>query len=142
MIRCDFHGKYTLPSLLDKLGVIERFEQPGWVLKVGEILDEQKRLYHELGVRPPGSLWIGGNIGFHHGSTYKSGSGRIVCARVFSIMWSGINFFPGFLCAIASGSIKPWAFCDLFNRLYDYEKKSITRYELIILMMQKASCNF
>ena len=48
--------KYTLPSLLDKLRVIECFEQSGRVLKVGEMLDEQKRLYHEAGVRPPGSL--------------------------------------------------------------------------------------
>ena len=52
----DLLKKYTLPSLLDKLSVIECFEQPGRVLKVGEMLDEQKRLYHELGVRPPGSL--------------------------------------------------------------------------------------
>ena len=29
--------RYTLPSLLDKLSVIERFEQPGRVLKVGEM---------------------------------------------------------------------------------------------------------
>ena len=52
----DLLKKYTLPSLLDKLSVIECFQQPGRVLKVGEMLDEQKRLYHELGVRPPGSL--------------------------------------------------------------------------------------
>lgn len=55
--------RYTLPSLLDKLSVIECFEQPGRVLKVGEMPDEQRRLYHELGGRPPGSLRIGGNIG-------------------------------------------------------------------------------
>ena len=52
----DLLKKYTLPSLLDKISVIECFEQLGRVLKVGEMLDEQKRLYHELGVRPPGSL--------------------------------------------------------------------------------------
>ena len=46
----DLLKKYTLPSLLDKLDVIECFEQPGRSLRVGEILDEQKRLYHELGV--------------------------------------------------------------------------------------------
>lgn len=52
----DLLKKYTLPSLLDKLDVIECFEQPGRSLRVGEILDEQKRVYHELGVRPPSSL--------------------------------------------------------------------------------------
>jgi len=36
--------------------VIECFERPGRVLKAGEMLDEEKWLYHELGVRPPGSL--------------------------------------------------------------------------------------
>jgi hypothetical protein len=52
----DLLKKYTLPSLLDKLDVIECFKQPGRTLRVGEMLDEQKRLYHELGVKPPGSL--------------------------------------------------------------------------------------
>jgi len=52
----DLLKKYTLPSLIDKLDVIECFQQPGRTLKVGEILDEQKRLYHELGVSPPSSL--------------------------------------------------------------------------------------
>lgn len=52
----DLLKKYTLPSLLDKLDVIECFQQPGRTLQVGEILDEQKRLYHELGVSPPSSL--------------------------------------------------------------------------------------
>ena len=58
-----FFKKYTSPSLLDKLRVIECFEQPGRVLKVGEMLDGQRRLYHETGVRPLGSSWIGWNIG-------------------------------------------------------------------------------
>jgi len=47
---------YTLPSLLDKLDVIECFEQPGKALRVGEILDKQKQLYYDLGVEPPISL--------------------------------------------------------------------------------------
>lgn len=41
---------------LTKSHVIERFEQPGRSLQVGEILGEQKRFYHELGVSPPNSL--------------------------------------------------------------------------------------
>jgi transposase len=47
---------YTLPGLLDKLDVIECFEYPGKALRVGEILDAQVQLYHDLGVDPPTSL--------------------------------------------------------------------------------------
>jgi transposase len=47
---------YTLPGILDKLDVIECFEQPGKSLRVGEILEKQKQLYHDLGVNPPTSL--------------------------------------------------------------------------------------
>jgi transposase len=47
---------YTLASLLDKLDVIECFEQPGKSLRVGEMLEKQKQLYHDLGVNPPTSL--------------------------------------------------------------------------------------
>ena len=52
----DLFKKYTLPDLLDKLDVIECFEQPGRSLQVGEILEQQKRLYDDLGVSPPASL--------------------------------------------------------------------------------------
>jgi hypothetical protein len=48
--------EYTLPGLLDKLDVIECFEQPGKSLRVGEMLEKQKQLYHDLGVNPPTSL--------------------------------------------------------------------------------------
>jgi transposase len=47
---------YTLPGLLDKLDVIECFEQPGKSLRVGEILNKQVQLYYDLGVVPPTSL--------------------------------------------------------------------------------------
>lgn len=47
---------YTLPSLLDKLDIIECFEQPGKSLRVGEILEKQTQLYYDLGVKPPTSL--------------------------------------------------------------------------------------
>jgi transposase len=47
---------YTLPSILDKLDVIECFEQPGKSLRVGEMLEKQKQLYHDMGVNPPTSL--------------------------------------------------------------------------------------
>ena len=50
-------AKSTLIGLLlDKLAVIECFEQPGSSLQVGEILEQQKRLYEDLGVSPPASL--------------------------------------------------------------------------------------
>ena len=47
---------YTLPGILDKLDVIECFEQPGKSLRVGEMLEKQKQLYHDLGVKLPTSL--------------------------------------------------------------------------------------
>jgi transposase len=47
---------YTLPGLLDKLDVIECFEQPGKSLRVGEMLEKQKQLFYDLGVNPPTSL--------------------------------------------------------------------------------------
>ena len=46
---------YTLPGLLDKLDVIECFEQLGKALRVGEILDKQEQLYYAPGVVPPTS---------------------------------------------------------------------------------------
>ena len=47
---------YTLPGLLDKLDVIECFEKPGKSFRLGEILEKQKQLYHDLGVNLPTSL--------------------------------------------------------------------------------------
>jgi transposase len=47
---------YTLPGILDKLDVIECFEHPGKSLRVGEMIEKQKQLYHDLGVNPPSSL--------------------------------------------------------------------------------------
>ena len=44
---------YTLQSLLDKLDVIECFENPGYELRVGEILEKQKKLYEALDILPP-----------------------------------------------------------------------------------------
>lgn len=52
----DLLKDYTLPGLLDKLDVIECFEQPGKALRVGETLDVQTQLYYDLGVVPPTSL--------------------------------------------------------------------------------------
>jgi transposase len=52
----DLFRTYTLPGMLDKLDVIECFKQPGKSLRMGEILDKQVQLYHDLGVAPPTSL--------------------------------------------------------------------------------------
>ena len=52
----DLFRNYTLPGMLDKLDVIECFKQPGKSLRMGEILDKQAQLYHDLGVAPPASL--------------------------------------------------------------------------------------
>jgi len=45
-----------MQSVLDKLDVIECFENPGQELRVGELLEKQKDLYSKLGVAPPTSL--------------------------------------------------------------------------------------
>ena len=48
--------KYSITGLLDKLDVIECFEPPGKVLRMGEIVEKQEQLYYDLGVAPPVSL--------------------------------------------------------------------------------------
>ena len=52
----DIFKKYSITDLLDKLDVIECFEQPGKVLRVGEMVEKQEQLYYDLGVAPPSSL--------------------------------------------------------------------------------------
>lgn len=44
---------YTIQSLLDKLDIIECFENPGHELRVGEVLSKQKLIYEALGITPP-----------------------------------------------------------------------------------------
>lgn len=45
--------KYTLQTLLDKVDMIECFENPGYDLRVGEVLSKQKQIYEPLGITPP-----------------------------------------------------------------------------------------
>jgi len=52
----DLFKSYTLQGVLDKLDVIECFEQPGRKLRVGELLEKQKDLYNYLGIISPSSL--------------------------------------------------------------------------------------
>lgn len=44
---------YTMQTLLDKLDVIECFENPGHDLRVGEVLTKQRQIYEALGIDPP-----------------------------------------------------------------------------------------
>ena len=44
---------YTMQQVLDKLDIIECFENPGDKLRVGEVLSKQNQLYLDLGVTPP-----------------------------------------------------------------------------------------
>lgn len=52
----DLFKHYTMQGALDKLDVIECFEAPGQKLRVGELLEKQKRIYISLGVDPHSSL--------------------------------------------------------------------------------------
>jgi transposase len=47
---------YTIQGVLDKLDVIECFEEPHQKLRLGEILEKQIALYNNLGIDPPTSL--------------------------------------------------------------------------------------
>jgi hypothetical protein len=50
------YKKYTMLQLLDKLDVIECFEDLGHGLRIGEITTEQNEIYQKLNVEPPTSL--------------------------------------------------------------------------------------
>jgi hypothetical protein len=39
---------YTIQTLLDKLDVIECFENPGYDLRIGEVLTKQREIYKAL----------------------------------------------------------------------------------------------
>jgi len=52
--------KYTLQQLLDKLDLIECFENPGHSLRVGELLFSQKEIYDAMGVEHPAQLGVAG----------------------------------------------------------------------------------
>ena len=44
---------YTMLGLLDKLDVLECFERPGHMLRIGEMLESQRNLFFDLDVLPP-----------------------------------------------------------------------------------------
>jgi transposase len=56
MRNAHLYKDYTMTSLLDKLDVIECFESSGHRLQIGEILKNQRDIYHAIGVAAPASL--------------------------------------------------------------------------------------
>jgi transposase len=50
------YKKYSMHQLLDKLDVIECFEEPEHRLRIGEMLTEQMEIFQKLGVEPLTSL--------------------------------------------------------------------------------------
>ena len=52
----DLFKYYTMRGALDKLDVIECFEEPGRKLRVGELLGKQRDIYTSSGVAPPSPL--------------------------------------------------------------------------------------
>ena len=53
MRNADLYKKYSMNLLLDKLDVIERFEDSTHSPRVGEILNKQAKIYETLGVAIP-----------------------------------------------------------------------------------------
>ena len=45
--------EYTMLSLIDKLDLIEGFEHPSHDLWIGEMNEEQKKIYIDMGINPP-----------------------------------------------------------------------------------------
>ena len=44
---------YTITQLLDKLDLIECFEYPDRKLRIGEVLDKQRQIYLDMGIKSP-----------------------------------------------------------------------------------------
>ena len=55
MKESGLYSNYTLQSLLDKLDVLECFEDANHSLRVGEMLNKQAEIYEALGVEAPAS---------------------------------------------------------------------------------------
>ena len=55
MKKSELNKKYTMNQLLDKLDVIECFEEPGHSLKIGEILEKQEDIFKNLDIKIPAS---------------------------------------------------------------------------------------
>ena len=55
MKETDLYKTYTMQQLLDKLDVLECYENEKRMLRIGELLDKQAEIYKTLGVEPPTS---------------------------------------------------------------------------------------
>ena len=55
MKKAKLYHDYTMSQLLDKLDVIECFEDPGYSLRIGEILTKQQEIYKALNIPVPAS---------------------------------------------------------------------------------------
>ena len=55
MKETNLYKKYTMQQLLDKLDVLECFEDESRSLRIGEILNQQAEIYETLGVPSPSS---------------------------------------------------------------------------------------
>ena len=55
MKEAKLYDHYTMSQLLDKLDVIECFEDPGYALRIGEVLTKQQEIYEALNIPVPTS---------------------------------------------------------------------------------------
>ena len=55
MKESELNNNYTMQSLLDKLGVLECFEDANLSLRIGEMLVKQAEIYEALGIEAPTS---------------------------------------------------------------------------------------
>ena len=55
MKEADLYKRYTMQQVLDKLDVLECFEDKNRTLRIGELLKKQVELYEALGVKVPAS---------------------------------------------------------------------------------------
>ena len=55
MKETNLYKKYTMQQLLDKLDVLECFEDESRSLRIGELLNQQAEIYETLGVPSPAS---------------------------------------------------------------------------------------
>lgn len=55
MKEADLYKSYTMQQLLDKLDVLECFEDESHSMRIGEMLNKQEEIYKALGVTPPTS---------------------------------------------------------------------------------------
>lgn len=63
MKESGLYNKYTMQALLDKLYILECFEDTNHFLRIGEMLNKQAEIYEVLGIEAPTSSFYAENIG-------------------------------------------------------------------------------